>query len=129
MYTLRLKLSREYSYNEIWDLESRIFVNAENFLQKSTLQSETHSNWVLKNLELYWDISPKLVDHWWDLRLCYIVSNSSWLWCEQLKSLTELLWLWIKETLRWNIWVTKYYLDLEIEILDIYPFIALVEAF
>ena len=28
----------------------------------------------------------------------------------------------------WNIWVTKYCLDPEIEILDIYPFIALIGA-
>ena len=64
MYTLRMKLSKEYSYNEIWDLEIRIFVNAENFLQKSTLLSETHRNWVLKNPELYWGTLPKLVDHY-----------------------------------------------------------------
>ena len=61
-----------------------------------------NTDWVLKNSELY--ISPKLVDHWWDLGLCYVVSNSSWLWWEFLKCLPELLWLWIKETLWWNIW-------------------------
>ena len=62
MYTLRMKLSREYSYNEILDLKIRIFVNAKNILQKSTLQSKTHSNWFLKNPELYRGTSFKWVD-------------------------------------------------------------------
>ena len=72
---------------KFWDLEIWIFVNVENFLQKSTLQSKTHNNWVLKNFELYWGTSPKLIDHLWDLKLCYVVSSSSWLWWKLLKSL------------------------------------------
>ena len=94
----------------------------------STLQSKTHSNWILKNPKLYWGISPKLVDHWWDPRLCYVVSSSSWLWWEFLKICSNCYDYKLKRLCDEIFRVTKYYLDLEIEILDIYPFIALVET-
>ena len=129
MYTLRMKLFREYSYNEIWDLEIWIFINAKNFLQKSILQSKTHSNWVLKNPELYWGTLPKLVDHWWDLKLCYVVSSSSWLWWELLKVCSICYDYKLKRLCDETFGIAKYCLNLEIEILDIYPFIAFVEAF
>ena len=67
-------------------------------------------DWVLKNPELY--TSYKLVDHWWEL----------------LKSLSNCYDYELKRLSDKTFGVTKYYLDLEIEILDIYPFITLVEV-